>query len=74
MRLFSVFYFWFVLSEKHCLEMEFALAKALQAFCFKISGSRPKISQAYDMIREVLLEQLGEKQKLAQNYPLEVNQ
>jgi DNA-binding transcriptional ArsR family regulator len=38
------------------------------------SVSSPKISQACDMIREVLLEQLREKQKLATSYPMEINQ
>lgn len=38
------------------------------------SVSSPKISQACDIIRQVLLEQLGEKQKIAQNYSLEINQ
>jgi DNA-binding transcriptional ArsR family regulator len=38
------------------------------------SVSSPKISQACDMIREVLLEQLREKQKLAASYPMEINQ
>jgi DNA-binding transcriptional ArsR family regulator len=30
----------------------------------------PKISQACDMVREVLLEQLGQKQKMAKTYTL----
>ena len=33
------------------------------------SVSSPKISQACDMVREVLLEQLRQKQELANNYP-----
>ncbi len=32
------------------------------------SVSNPKISKACDMVREVLLEQLGQKQELARNY------
>jgi DNA-binding transcriptional ArsR family regulator len=38
------------------------------------SVSSHKISQACDMMREVLLEQLRERQKFANNYPLEINQ
>jgi ArsR family transcriptional regulator len=38
------------------------------------SVSSPKISQACDMIREVLLEQLREKQELAKSYTMEINQ
>jgi DNA-binding transcriptional ArsR family regulator len=34
------------------------------------SVSSPKISQACDMIREVLLEQLRQKHELASNYPI----
>ena len=34
------------------------------------SVSNPKINQACDMIREVLLEQLRQKQEFASNYPL----
>jgi DNA-binding transcriptional ArsR family regulator len=34
------------------------------------SVSSPKISQACDMIREVLFEQLRQKQELASNYPV----
>jgi len=37
------------------------------------SVSSPKISQACDMVREVLLEQLRKKQELVENYPVHVN-
>ena len=37
------------------------------------SVSSSKISQACDMVREVLLEQLREKQELVENYPVQVN-
>ena len=35
------------------------------------SVSSPKISQACDMVREVVLEQLRNKQELAKNYPVQ---
>jgi DNA-binding transcriptional ArsR family regulator len=34
------------------------------------SVSNPKINQACDMVREVLLEQLKQKQKLVEDYPM----
>ncbi|HLC01002.1 MAG TPA: metalloregulator ArsR/SmtB family transcription factor [Candidatus Bathyarchaeia archaeon] len=34
------------------------------------SVSNPKISQACDMVREVLIEQLRQKQELIKNYPV----
>lgn len=38
------------------------------------SVSSPKISQACDMVREVLLEQLRKKQELAKSYSVEIGQ
>jgi DNA-binding transcriptional ArsR family regulator len=38
------------------------------------SVSSPKISQACDIVREVLLEQLRQKQELANNYPIQASQ
>jgi DNA-binding transcriptional ArsR family regulator len=37
------------------------------------SVSNPKISQACDMIREVLLDQLRQKQELASNYSVSIS-
>lgn len=42
-----------------------------QGTCIFYSVTNPKINQACDMVREVLLDQLKEKHELSQNYPKE---